>query len=232
MNSTENQRSLRTFKLPSLLVLIAWVIIIGGTVIAIYIIEGLFISRHLSDEWNDLTSAQGSVISQLVTLYAAAFVAIVAPAIFGGKFAQLEDQIANTAEEIKDLATESKQSFHTLRTYALAQSGIQETYIEDDMENAAEILKTIRSHTGTLAQQALDDADRWQKTKDKFAGKWTEGIPYIMLLHETNIITDHQRDQFLDIISSRKKAPVDLAYLNIIASKYNGLKHSIESGDD
>lgn len=193
----------RGFKLPSLLLTIAWIIIVGGTVVIGLVIDGLFGSGHLQDEWTSLTEAQSNILGQLITVYAAAFAAVVTPAIFSSKFASLEDRIKGAASEIESLSQQTKNAFHTLNETTLAGATIKSKYNETDLTSSREVLRVIQAKTAEFAQSAKDRSRKWRK-KEVFKGKWPTRQNYVELLHKFDMITKEQFEDFMIILRGRR----------------------------
>lgn len=219
----------KKFKLPSLLLVVAWTIIFGGTLVIAYVIDGLFGSGHLQDEWTALTTAQGNILGQLITVYAAAFAAVVTPAIFSSKFGSLEDRLKKTAREIETLSQQTRSAFHTLNETALSQAGIKRTYNQADLGRSREIMRVMQAKASEFAQTARDSSRKWKK-KEEFKGKWPNRQNYVELLLHHDMITREQFNDFMKILRSRRFTHGDAAQaanliqLNDIAQSFANLQ--------
>ena len=219
----------KKFKLPSLLLVIAWSIIFGGTAVIAYVVDGLFGSGQLRDEWASLTTAQGNILGQMITVYAAAFAAVVTPAIFSSKFGSLEDRLKKTAREIETLSQQTRSAFHTLNETALSQAGIKRTYNQADLGRSREIMRVMQAKTSEFAQTAKDRSRKWKK-KEAFKGKWPNRQNYVELLLQHDMITREQFNHFMKILSSRRFTHGDAAQaanliqLNDIAQSFANLQ--------
>lgn len=229
----ERDGETKKIQLPSLLLIIAWAIILLGTVVIGYVIEGLFGSGHLRDEWDNLTAAQGSILGQLITVYAAAFAAVVTPAIFNSKFASLEGRLKATTREIESLSQQTRSAFHTLNDTALSQAGVKRTYTTADLPRAREILRVMQAKAAEYAQTAKDRSRKWRKKED-FKGKWPNRQNYIDLLRTHNMITEQQHGQFMTILRSRRYTHgddpqnINLIELNQIAQAFSFLQNGFD----
>lgn len=203
--ANQNKSAINALKLA------AWGIIFFGICAVIFVLYGFFITGDLLDPWNNMSEAQGAVLSSLITVFAAAIAGVVGPAILGSKFNDMEERITslsgrmeNAANNVDNLTLSTKSSLHTLTELLQRNAGISPTYTTDDLVKKDEILTSIQSQAATLAQAALENSGKWASTKDKFRGKWPSRQNYIELLWEYRVITDMDYDGFTQIVKSRE----------------------------
>lgn len=207
---------------PPVIVVSAWIVIILGTVTVGYVSYGILFSGHLLDDWENLSEAQGHILGQLITVYAAAFATIVAPAIFAGKF----DSIENRIETIHDrLQTASRIESDT----SLSGAGFKSLYEQKDLERSRELLRVMQVRTAEFAQLAKENSRRW-KRKQEFKGMWPTRTNYIDQLKSFDMISEAQYCNFLTVIESRKFThgkdlrEIDLQSLNKVAMAFSQLE--------
>ncbi|MEZ5961210.1 MAG: hypothetical protein R3C30_12385 [Hyphomonadaceae bacterium] len=209
-----------------------------------------FITGWLTPAWTALTDTQVSLVSNVATLYAAAFAATIAPLIFRGQVNNLERASEDLFEELRvrmdtltaeqqkssqkvlEIAEQSKDALSVLQNHALHMMGFVDKFTEADLQNAKHILLGFQESAAILAQKALNESNKWQSTKAQFAGKWPGYAPYIHKLHECAIISDDQRAGFLEIADSRRYTrenhpeTIDLVRLNILNKTMRDLQES------
>lgn len=224
MSDTKKKSKKNTSRLS----IAAWGILLSGVALAAYFIYGLLIDGHLRGAWGNMSEAQGSVLSSLITVYAALVAGVVGPALLGSKFNNLDDTIADfktdvdeqvanlttnmsdAAVEVDNLTQSTKSSLHTLTELLQRNAGISPTYTTEDLAEKDEILRAMQSQAATYAQAALENSNKWGSTKDKFRGKWPSRQNYIELLWEHGVIDEIDYHGFTKIVKSRELVGEDI----------------------
>ena len=167
----------------------------------------------LEPAWSALSDAQGSIISAIVTLYAASLAATLGPLIFTGQIASMREASESTLIAIDREIQRMTEKLEYIRKIvrqteeAVEPDGVDPQF---DPEKALLRLEGIREDAIALAQKVVEKSNKWSTTKEKTKRKWPGRRPYYSTLYNLDFISEEQRDLFYAISDTRLLKQTDV----------------------